>query len=326
MKPKVAPKVKKDFQKIKHKVGQRKAARNETEPNSVTTKRVVVPLQKFDSEDIISDALIGLRHYSDKKRIDSVNVLARLGASSIPTGRLSEVINHLGYCISDDDAAMRKKCSTLLCRVLAEIEDEMIGPFLGGIMLHVRAALANVKPSIRVDAIACLKTLLGQVKIADDSEVLSLLRALIDLNSTILTSELVKRATGRTDKASSGDFRCMLWECVEELLENLHCNQTRIEEGVIDSCEWTLGSILARNITRKSLTEVMDKFLRSLERTDEEGYHERIEAAAFACGLTLQVSSKPSISVARAEGGKKRPQKTKSAFSQLSALMNSDSE
>ena len=327
MRKKATPAVKKDFEKIKHKVGKRKQARNDTETtNGVTTRRVVVPIQNLEYGNVITEALTGLRHYNDKKRLDAVNSLARLGWNSIPEECLGDIIGSLGYCLSDDEAPVRKKCGSLLVVILTETNSATIKPFFSKVWLHVRSALANVKASIRVDGILFLKELLRIVRICDETEIIELLKALIELNSIILTNELVKRSGDANGKAGFSDFRFALWECIEKLVFALINNREEVNQGIIDAASWTVSAIVSREFSPKRLgiSVPLQNFLVSLERNGEDVLLARLHAAAVSAGLLE--SAMPARSVDDKPGFKKAAKSRSSAFSELSRLMNSDSD
>ena len=291
---------KKDFSKITHKVGQRKSARNETQPNSVSARRVIVPLQKLEWGNIVAEALIGLRHYNDKKRIESINCLMRVGAGSISSESLCDVMRSLGYGISDDEAVVRRKCCTFLCQMLSEFDEITLKPFVGGMLLQLRAGLANVKSPIRVDSITCLREILRIVRISESTEIFQLLKSLIELSS------ITSRSTE-------------LLDCVETLLEHLRDNQDRIDKGLIDSTQWTISAIVERSTACTAPPLV--KFLLGLQKNGHDEYYERIKSLATAYGLIAS-----SVSLEPETRAIPIVKKNASAFSRLSVLMNEDSD
>lgn len=325
MKVKARPKQKskKDFEKLTRKVGARKSSRNETHVNGVSSKRVVMPVQQLESSDSVAEYLTGLRHYNEKKRLDAINALIRTGAGRIQHDRLGEVIVSLGFGLSDEDEAVRKKCGSFLCVILKDLDGTLLGPFYPKICIQIRAALADVSAPIRLDTIEFLKTVVD-LAIFDSSEVTALIKSLVEVNSTLLITQTMRASK----KGQPLDIRYAVYECSEALLGQIALRRQKIEEGFIDPSQWTISALLQRTFSPPStLDQDVRKLIQSLELQGEDVAKKRIEKMSIDAGIF----EKPSVVQAAAAADTKPAKKeysSGSAFSKLSLLMrdNSDSD
>ena len=317
------PVQKKDFKKRTNKVGSRKIASNETSSSSVRSKRVVMPKQQLEGgDDQISELLIGLRHYNEKKRLDAANGLVRIGASSLPENRFADVLTGLGYCLSDGDDLVRTKASSFLFGLLSCSDGQLLKPFLASICVQIRAALAHVKAPIRLDAVGFLKKSCS-LNLFTVTEIQELLRSLIEVTSTLTVTQSHKSRKG------SDDAKHIVLSTIEALLNLVVNKKQETEAGYVDSNEWTLSAILTRSFTPTfSIANDIRKLLNYLLRQGEDVARERIEGLAIESGIIEPVLRKPEPVDSRTNSTSKPKRKPAgSVFSKLSALMrDSDSD
>ena len=326
-KAKAKPKqrAKKEFVKQTRKVGARKFASNETHANSVQSKRVIMPVQRLGSDDVIVESLTGLRHYNEKKRLDAINTFIRGGFSGIPEDRLGEVLAALGYCLSDDDEVVRGKCSSFLFSLLNEVDETIMDPFYPKLCIHVRAGLANVNPSVRFDSIQFLHRIVN-FPIFDGANVHELIKSLVELNSTLVTNQVLK-SSGK--KGVQIEVRTTLWQCVESLLEQLLEKKNEVEAGYINPSQWTVTAVLNRAFAPPSGVGFdIKKLLVSLDRQGEDAVKDRIEELATSCELIARKQPVAFIPLSESKQAKqkKRLNSGSSAFSKLSMLTRGDSD
>ena len=312
----------KDFTKQSRKVGTRKVQNNETRATGLGSKRVVMPTQQLTAEnDQVSEYLVGLRHYNEKKRLDAAHGLIRIGSDSIPESRLSEVLNSLGYCLCDEDDGVRSKCSNFLFTVLCNTDSSIIAPFIANVCIQIRAGLSSVNAAIRLDSVMLVKRLLP-LKIFTPTEIQELLRSLIEIHSTILSMAQSK------SKKNQEEARMLVLSAIESLLQLLHWKEKEIEDGLIDPNQWTIASVLVRVFSPSSQasTEVK-RLIHLLDRQGDDVYKQRIETLAVQCGLTCISGAKRSDVGSSLVIHKKLGKKpVGSVFSKFSLLTRDDSD
>ena len=311
---------KKDFVKQSRRVGVRKTQSNETKASGVRSRRVVMPVQQLTANnDTITDCLIGLRHYNDKKRLDAVNALLRVGHANIPEERVGEIVTSLGFGISDEDESVRSKCCALLYTLLSEFDESVLEPFYSRICIHIRAALANVKPGIRFDGVQFLHRVVP-FGIFSTGEVVELVKSLVELNSAILPSQSARGSS----KGPTQDVRKLIWKSVEGLLEHVVSGREEVEQGYMNPNEWTIGAIVSRTFAQNvSISGDIRKLLTSLTRQGEDATRERIEELALSC----EFLDRPKISEHQEEQARRKKKASSgSVFSKLSMLTRDDSD
>jgi len=320
---------KKDFDKKTHKVGQKKFRSNETKANSVSSRRVVMPTQNIEgSSDVVSEALIGLRHYNEKKRLDAINSLFRFGHQNITDDYLGEVLVSTGYCLCDDDELVRGKCASYLYQMLDELDPVSLQPFYHRACVQIRAGLGHVKAPIRSDTIRFLNRII-HLNIFEEDEINQFIQTLIELDSTFITATQSSNRRNSTGGISS-DIRHTLWDCIEALLSLLIEKKRMMEEGKFESSNWSITNIVNRVFRpAPSIASDVCRFITSLARNGHDDVKERIETVASELGFMMtrtgldeQESPQPKrvIPSAQKRGGR-------SVFSKLSILMGgSDSD
>jgi hypothetical protein len=279
-----------------------------------------MPSQKIESSRAaISDNLVGLKHYNDKKRLDAINWLLRTGQDSIGESMLSEVFTSLGTCISDEDALVRSKASSFLFSLLSNRERNVVCPFVSRLSLQIIAALANVKQPIRHDAVVLLRRFVP-FGLLSASEIRSTLRSLFEVSGSLQSVN-----TSRTVK-NVDEQRQSVYAAVEELLESLCKQRESIEAGSIESNEWNITSIISKVLWPvRDIDLELRRFLNLLSRQGENILREKIEALAFEAGLLTRepaANAKP-----QNESDRKSRAHSKSSgtvFSKLSLLMRDE--
>lgn len=312
----------KDFVKKSRRVGTRKFQRNETSASGLRLKRVVMPNQQLVAgDDQVSELLVGLRHYNEKKRLDAVHGLLRIGSSSVPESRLSEVLNSLGYCLSDEDDVVRCKCGNFLFSVLCNTSSAILAPFLANVCIQLRAGLSSVNPAIRLDSVVLVKRIIP-LKVFTPIEIHEILRSLIEIHSTILST-----AQSKAQK-NQEEARMLVLSAIESLLQLQLLKGKELEDGLIDPNQWTITSVLGRvfSPTLEASIEVK-RLLHLLDRQGDDILKQRFEGLAIQCGLVDVSSAKKSDSGSTLSTKKKLDKKPiGSVFSKLSLLTRDDSD
>jgi hypothetical protein len=322
-KPKPKQQVKKDFEKLTRKVGQRKVSRNHTAENSLRSRRVVMPTQKIETNHQLAEYLVGLRHYNEKKRLDAVNGMIRLGPDCVSEEKLGEVIISLGYCLCDIDTAVRNKCSNYLFDILSGLDDSILRPFYPKVFIQLQAALSNVRTEVRSDAVSFLHRI-ESFPVFDSIEILQLIKSLIEVNSALLSNQTYRVKAGKNGQSS--DIRTTVFSCIVGLLESLLEKQKEVDDGYINPSDWTISHLLERAFNSSiSIGQDMKKLLVSLEKQGEEVFHAKIEGLANDTGLLIRNLPEAFQPVSK-HPPKKKPSSSSSAFSKLSQLLRDDSD
>ena len=271
-----------------------------------------MPKQRIGGGDgDVTEYLIGLKHYNDKKRLDAINSLLRNGLKSIPANQVGELITGLGYGLSDEDEQVRVKCATFLLVLLNEFDQVVLQPFSQRLFIHIQAGISNVNADIRSSSVQFL----GKMSCGEqfnEAEIEGLIKGLVELNNTV-----IPRARS---KGNGSDLRQGLCKCMENLIESLQEKREDTERGVIDPSQWTISAIASRARSASSSTgSEIKKFLNSLERQGEDVMVERIKRVAVAAKL---------ISEERQIESRERSTKPKKIgiFSRMSLLLNDDSD
>jgi hypothetical protein len=308
---------KKDFVKTTHKVGKSKTKLNETKADSVSSKRVVMPSQNLESTgDVIGEALVGLRHYNEKKRLDAMFSLIRAGHREIPISYIGDVLLGVGFCLCDEDAMVRSKCASYLVQVLNVTNKTFVDPFLPKIAILVRAGLGNVSASIRGDSISFLHRLIvsNPLFTADDTK--EFIVTLIQIDATFITE----------GKKSSFGSRTSLWDSIELLLGHLCQLQEAVRIGVTFDSEWTVLNILSRVFSpQDKVGPSLRKLFTTLTRLGEDDRAARLSDLAQNIGFSVNEITDRPINVTKKKQNSSSGKN--SVFSRYSALMvNDDSD
>jgi hypothetical protein len=304
---------KKDFVKTTHKVGKSKTKLNETRADSVSSKRVVMPSQNLESSgDVIGEALMGLRHYNEKKRLDAMYSLIRTGHREIPISYLGDVLLGVGYCLCDEDAMVRNKCASYLVQVLNVTNKSLVDPFLPKIAILIRAGLGNVSASIRGDTISFLHRLILSTPLFTADDTKELIVTLIQLDATFITDS----------KKSTFCSRTTLWDSIELLLDHLRQLQEAVRSGVTFESEWTILNILSRVFSPQDKVEPsLQKFFTTLNRLGEDERAARLSVTAQGIGYCVNITTEKEMHVTKK---KQKSSGNNSVFSRYSALMADD--
>jgi hypothetical protein len=303
----------KEFDRIKKKVGRKQVARNETSAGSVSTKRVTVPVQSIGvARDILTEALVGLRHFNDRKRIDSIYAISRLDVGEIGQDKLSSLVLSVGYCLSDTDSLVRQKCGNFLVRFCDDTDSNLIRTLSSSLCIQIRAAVSSVNPEVRNDALVLLERLLDLGEFFDEQSIMSLLKTVIDLGTAVDSHH---RSNGDT----SGN---VIMRNVINLLQHLVEFSAAKEEGIVDSSEWSLASVINR-ITADEVSIGKD-IGRLLNRLIRSGESETYDEVVRLCGrLEIPVNVSSAVEVKQ-----DNPRKSKSSggvFSKLAKFLDNDS-
>ena len=307
---------KKDFVKTTHRVGKSKTKLNETKADSVSSRRVVMPTQNIESTgDAVGEALIGLRHYNEKKRLDAIYALIRFGHRNIPNSYFGDVVIGVGFCLCDEDALVRSKCSAFLLQVLTSSDRALLNPFVPKIAIQIRAGLGNVSASIRSDSIAFLHRLIKTDPIFSEDDSKELIVTLVGLDGTFITVSDGKKSSSRE----------LLWDCIESLLTHLVELQAAVRSGTIFSADWTISTIFSRVFTpQDKVGPSLRKLLTTFSRLGEEDRAARIRSLAEVAGIPLnQVDS---VVTEKPTNLPKKKTSSSSVFSRYSAFMADDSD
>lgn len=305
----------KDHRKIKNKVGVRTAARNETSAQSVSSKRIVLPVQSLGpSSDVISDSLIGLRHFNNRKRIDAINALNRLAPIDFGRDKLVSVLVCASYAMSDDDALVRLKCGQLIQRLLGDAAINCIGSIAHGVGLHIRSSLSNVNAAVRRDSMLLLEKLLNLPEVFDEGELNDLLVTLLQLGTTIVSNQ----------QFTSEEDRSMVKRVLMSILEKLLAIRMRLEQGSVRSSQWCISSLLAVNPSCSSLSVDMSRYLAGLKHSGDNAELETILLLA----RRLEIPVNLALLVDPVKTVAKKPKSTGGVFSKMARLLrgNSDSD
>lgn len=306
---------KKDFVKTTHKVGKAKTKLNETRADSVSSKRVIMPAQNIESTgDIVGEALISLRHYNEKKRLDAIYSLIRNGHRNIPTSYLGDVILGVGFCLCDDDALVRSKCGSFLLQVINTTDRTQLSPFVPKIAIQIRAGLGNVSASVRSDSISFLHRLILSDPIFSEDGAKELIVTLSGLDGTFITVSDGKKSSARG----------ILWDSIELLLTHLLGLKSAVRSGSTFAADWTISTILSRVFSAQDkVGPSLQKLLLTFDRLGEDERASRIrtlsEKLGFAINSVAAVTEKQTISA-------KKKQAPSSVFSRYSALLASNDD
>lgn len=279
-----------------------------------------MPIQQLSSNnDAITDCLTGLRHYNDKKRWDAINGLIRMGHGQIAEERVGDVVSSLGFGLSDEDDTVRTKCSSFLYTLLNELDESILEPFHPRICMHIRAALANVKPGIRFDGVQFLHRVIPS-NIFSTEEVAELIKSLVELNSAILPSQ----SNRGSQKSGSQDVRKLIWKSVEGLLEHVAARRSDVEQGFMNPTEWTVSAVLSRVFSpHASVSADLRKLLVALTRQGEDAMRDRIEELSIECDFfDKSTPNRPQEEIIKS----RKRGATGSVFSKLSLLTREDSD
>ena len=277
-----------------------------------------MPSQKLEvNKEAITESLVGLKHYNEKKRLDAMHTLIRNGQDAIDESLLSEVFASVGNCLCDEDAIVRTKASTFLFSLLSNRDPNTIRPFMLRLSCQMLAAMGNVKHHIRSDAVAFLRRCLP-LRLFTSIEVRNMLRSLFEISGSmqsINTSKSVKNVE---------EQRLAVFSAVEDLLETLAEQRQSVEEGLIESTEWTLSAIFARVLwPPRDIDVELRRFLGALARQGDTETKDRMEKLALESGIICR--NKIDTRIQPDERRKKATGRTSgTAFSRLSQLMKGD--
>ena len=307
---------KKDFERTTHRVGKAKTKRNETKVDSVSSRKVVMPNQNIEcSGDTVGDALIGLRHYNEKKRLDAIHSLTRNGFRNIQISYLGDIILGVGFCLCDDDALVRSKCASFLLQVISATDKASLAPFIPKITIQIRAGLGHVNASVRLDAINFLHRLVVADALFPEEEAKALIITLNELDGTFITVS--------DPKTSSMGSRILLWDCIELLLFHLVTLQDSIRGGETFSSEWTVPNILSRVFSpHDKLGPSLAKLVSTLCRMGEDDRVDRLKSLCLHLVISLPNMRNSDNLHELAMAKKPVKSKNRSVFSRLSALMS----
>lgn len=305
----------KDHKKIKHKVGVRKVARNETNAQSVSSKRIVIPVQTFGpSSDVISDSLIGLRHFNNKKRIDAINALNRMSPSDFGRDKLVSVLVCASYALSDDDPNVRQKCTQLIVRLLSEPDISSIGSISAGVGIHIRSSLSSVNAAVRRDTMLLLEKLLNVAEdIFDEPQLNDLLSTLLQLGTTIVLNQ----------QYTSEEDRSVVKRVLQGLFERLHAIRKSLQLGQVRSSQWCVSAILSVGSNSSTLSVDVSRYLTGLKLSGDLVEFESLLSLTRQLGISLV----DSVMHAPLRGAVKRAKSSSSGggvFSKMARMMHQE--
>ena len=313
----------KDFTKKKRAVGARRLGSNETHKGSLQSRRVKMPTQRLSTNsDQLSEILTGLRHYNEKKRLDSMNSLNRIGHEAIADELLGDVVTSMGILLSDTDDQVRSKAANFLYSLISNRDKLTITPFVQRLGSLARSALANVTSTIRNDAVGFIKRC-APLGVFSSSDTQGYLKALFEI-STTLQSFNSSRSSRSTDEQ-----RQQVFSTVEALLETLAEQKKEIESGSIDPSHWTMSFIFQKVLWPPAgLTVELSRFLNFLHRQGESVIRDRVEELAVEAGLMKKAEPAVQPNTSKQTGIKRKPtgRQSGTVFSKLSLLIRDDSD
>jgi hypothetical protein len=312
----------KDFKKKKHAVGALKLQSNETQKGSLRSKRVKMPTQRLSTNsDQLSEILTGLRHYNEKKRLDAMNSLIRSGHESIADESMGDVVTSMGILLVDIDDLVRSKAANFLFALISNRDRLTVSPFVQGLGSLARAALANVAPNIRNDAVAFIKRC-APLGLFTSSDTQAYLKSLFEISTTLQSFN--SRTSRNTD-----DQRQLVFSTVEIVLQSLADQKEEIGQGSIDPSHWTMSSIFQSVLWPPAgMSMELNRFMSFLHRQGESATRDRVETLAEKAGLLVKADPIATPANGKQSAPKRKPSGRGSGtvFSKLSLLTRDDSD
>lgn len=168
-------KMRKDFQKVKLKVGRKLPKGLNVTDTSFKTKKIVLHdrLSKSTTageptttrKQSVQDLIGRLHHYNVTNRLNALAGLRELGKSqSVAFGpHLKPLLETLGTLCSDKEGVVRQSAHKVLRQVLGSVSSERLSPFGPLLLSHLGCAVNHLSSEVRHDSLELLSMLLDTV-------------------------------------------------------------------------------------------------------------------------------------------------------------------
>ncbi|XP_033110247.1 testis-expressed protein 10-like [Anneissia japonica] len=157
---------KKDFQKVKLKVGKTKPAANNVTKATFKTGGVLIreQLKQDDSQPTtlrkqnIHDLLCQLNHYNFKVRQDSIWGMKELLTNhpELMSEHLALLLDNLCTLFTDKHAPVRKATISLLALLFGNTNENDMSPFMSVLIVYLCSAMTHINEDIQLDSLSIL--------------------------------------------------------------------------------------------------------------------------------------------------------------------------
>ncbi|XP_078482995.1 testis-expressed protein 10 homolog [Ciona intestinalis] len=153
---------KKDFNKVKLKVGKKKPAAENATDTAFKSQSIYIPDQLKSQENIsvellthrkqsVEDLLSHLNHFSPTFRYQALNGLKEIFSNHGNKGTInaSKICERVIRSVTDVDSEVRKACTSLLWHIFSTVPEQQMSPKFPLILSHLYCAMSHISKDVQ---------------------------------------------------------------------------------------------------------------------------------------------------------------------------------